>query len=196
MSYELGGDVLRAAQLAKNLSASEAHLRDTEQRMDMAVRGARCRPVEPRSRARGLVGVRNRHEGAWVRAGRKMGSRSLLRAVASGRSQDVGKRCRIGDLEGSGEFNTEYRIIGSDGRTRWIMVRGQVEFDAATRTPLRMRGIVSEITERRQAEERSAARRRNVADGAADGGRAGPDHARQPAGRNRVRLMRAKKWPV
>jgi hypothetical protein len=33
MSYELGGDILRAVQLAKNLSASEAHLRDTEQRI-------------------------------------------------------------------------------------------------------------------------------------------------------------------
>jgi two-component system, LuxR family, sensor kinase FixL len=57
-------------------------------------------------------------------------------------------------LESDGEFSTEYRIIGSDRQTRWVMVRGQVEFDAATHAPLRMRGIVSEITERRQAEER------------------------------------------
>ncbi|HZX90680.1 MAG TPA: hypothetical protein VFE67_08560, partial [Rudaea sp.] len=56
MSYELGGDVLRAVQLAKDLSASEAHLRDTEQRMDMAVRGAG-------------VGLWSRdlvHEDSWV----------------------------------------------------------------------------------------------------------------------------------
>ncbi len=153
MSYELGGDILRAAQLAKNLSASEAHLRDTEQRMDMAVRGA---GVGLWSRdlvhgdswmsetGMGLLGFgpdekwdRERFYERLLPADRK----TLEVAIALA-------------LEGHGEFNTEYRIVGSDRRTRWIMVRGQVEFDAATRTPLSMRGIVSEITERREAEER------------------------------------------
>ena len=151
MSYELGGDVLRAVQLAKNLSASEAHLRETEQRMDMAVRGAR-------------VGLWSRdlvHEDSWV-------SDTGLRVLGFGPDEKWDRahfyeRLLPADREllegaiasaiaGNGEFSIEYRIIGSDQRTRSIMVRGQVEFDAA-RTPLRMRGIVSEITERREAEE-------------------------------------------
>ena len=153
MSYELGGDILRAVQLAKNLSASQAHLRDTEQRMDMAVRGAGV----------GLWSSDIAQEDSWV-------SETGLRVLGFGPDEKWDRdrfyeRLPPADrktlesaiasaIEGQGEFNTEYRIIGSDRRTRWIMVRGQVEFDATTRTPLRMRGIVSEITERRQAEER------------------------------------------
>ncbi len=152
MSYELGGDVLRAVQLAKSLSASQAHQRDTEQRMDMAVRGAG-------------VGLWSRdlvHEDSWV-------SETGMRVLGFGPDEKWDRerfyermpeadrmvlRSAISSaLSGDGEFSTEYRIIGSDGGTRWIMVRGQVEFDA-TRAPLRMRGIVSEITERREAEER------------------------------------------
>ncbi len=157
MSYELGGDILRAVQLAKNLSASEAHLRETEQRMDMAVRGAG-------------IGLWSRdlvHEDSWV-------SETGMRLLGFGPDEEWDrerfyKRLHPGDgeilqsavaaaIHGDGEFATEYRIIGTDGRTRWIMVRGQVEFDEKhfdeRRTPLRMRGIVSEITERREAEER------------------------------------------
>lgn len=152
MSYELGGDVLRAAQLAKSLSASEAHLRDTEQRMDMAVRGAG-------------IGLWSRdlvHEDSWVSetgmrllgfAPDEKWDRARFYERLPPEDREMLQGAVAAAIHGDGEFNTEYRIIGTDGRTRWIMVRGQVEFDA-TRKPLRMRGIVSEITERRQAEER------------------------------------------
>jgi PAS domain S-box-containing protein len=151
MSYELGGDVLRAAQLAQSLSVSEAQLRDTEQRMEMAVRGAR-------------VGLWSRdlvHEDSWVS---ETGMHLLGFGAAEKWDRDrFYQRLPPADrdklqaavaeaIRGSGEFDTEYRITGSDGRIRWIMVRGQVEIDA-DRKPLRMRGVLSEITERRQAEE-------------------------------------------
>ena len=153
MSYELGGDILRAVQLAKNLSASEAHLRDTEQRMDMAVRGAG-------------IGLWSRdlvHEDSWVSetglsvlgfAPDEKWDRDRFYERLPPDDRKVLESAVAAAVNRDGEFSTEYRIIGSDRRTRWIAVRGQVEFDATTRTPLRMRGIVSEITERRLAEER------------------------------------------
>jgi len=157
MSYELGGDVLRAAQLAKNLSASEALLRDTEQRMDMAVRGAG-------------IGLWSRdlvNEDSWVSetglrllgfAAHEKWNRAQFYERLHPEDGEVLQSAIAAATSGGGEFATEYRITGSDGRTRWIMVRGQVEFDEARgdgiRTPLRIRGIVSEISERRQAEER------------------------------------------
>ena len=153
MSYELGGDVLRAAQLAKSLSSSEAHLRDAEQRMDMAVRGARIglwsRDLVKEDSWVSETGLRVLGFGPDERWDRDRFYERLL--SADRKTLEGAIASAIGD-GGGGEFNTEYRIVGSDGRTRWIMVRGQVDFDSA-RTPLRMRGIVSEITERREAEE-------------------------------------------
>ena len=151
MSYELGGDVLRAAQLAQSLSASEARLRDTEQRMEMAVRGAR-------------VGLWSRdlvHEDSWVSetgmhllgfdADEKWDRDHFYQRLPAADGDKL--QAAVAEaIRGSGEFDTEYRITGSDGRIHWIMVRGQVDFDADHK-PLRMRGVLSEITERRQAEE-------------------------------------------
>ncbi|HSE12034.1 MAG TPA: PAS domain S-box protein [Rudaea sp.] len=152
MSYELGGDVLRAAQLAQNLSVSEAHLRDAEQRVDMAVRGAG-------------IGLWTRNlvdEESWVS---ETGMRML--GFAADEKWDRTRfyqRLHPGDaeklqgavaaaLQGEGDLKGEYRIVGSDGRTRWIAVRGQAEFDA-NGVPLRTHGVLIDMTERRQAEER------------------------------------------
>jgi diguanylate cyclase (GGDEF)-like protein/PAS domain S-box-containing protein len=50
-------------------------------------------------------------------------------------------------------FNKEYRIVRqTDHATRWVYELGRLDFDAQDR-PLRMRGTIQDITERRQAEE-------------------------------------------
>jgi PAS domain S-box-containing protein len=151
MSHDLGGAILRAAQLSRNLTLSETNLRDSEQRMDLAVRAAGIgiwtwdiagnegwhspmalrmlgfAPDEPFDRPRFLerVNPADRHamEAAYTAA-----------------------------MQGNGDFRSEYRLAHPDGRTRWIAARGQVEFDSA-RNPLRLGGVVLDITERRQAEE-------------------------------------------
>ncbi len=51
----------------------------------------------------------------------------------------------------SGEINTEYRIVRDDGSTRWIAGNAKVFYDADG-TPLRMVGVNTDITERRQTE--------------------------------------------
>jgi PAS domain S-box-containing protein len=50
-----------------------------------------------------------------------------------------------------GELNLEYRTPERDGRTRWLMARGQPMRDDAGQ-PVRFAGIVLDITERKQAE--------------------------------------------
>ena len=53
----------------------------------------------------------------------------------------------------SGEkFEIECRIAASDASPRWVRMRGLAELDARTHRPLRMTGIVYDITERRQRE--------------------------------------------
>jgi PAS domain S-box-containing protein len=50
------------------------------------------------------------------------------------------------------KLNNEYRIIWPDGRIRWINAAGRGIYDEDDR-PLRMIGICTDVTERRQAEE-------------------------------------------
>jgi len=58
---------------------------------------------------------------------------------------------------GDGSFDHEYRIIRTDGVTRWLAVHGQTFFDGPEPSPnrkaLRAVGVVTDITERKQADE-------------------------------------------
>ena len=152
MGYELGGDMLRATQLAKNLIAAELSLRDTQRRMDQAVYAAD-------------VGLWN-----WDIAGGHSWFSDhalLLLGCSPDENFDMAQliervhpddRHRFDDalLEAAragGNYRCEYRIVLPDGTTRWIVTRGQVEFDAG-RAPTRMDGVLVDTTERKQAEER------------------------------------------
>jgi len=57
-------------------------------------------------------------------------------------------------LESGAPYETEYRIVVADERgtrTRWVEVRGRVEYGADGR-PLRFPGVVQDVTRRREAE--------------------------------------------
>jgi signal transduction histidine kinase len=62
---------------------------------------------------------------------------------------------------GRAPLDFEYRIVRRDGTVRWVRMRGRVERDATGR-PLRRRGVVFDITERREAE--ALARQRELAE--------------------------------
>ncbi|HTN89313.1 MAG TPA: PAS domain S-box protein, partial [Sorangium sp.] len=69
-------------------------------------------------------------------------------------------------LRGEAEYSCEFRIIDSSGRERWIYSRGLVQRDREGR-PLRMTGVLGDITARKLAElalRESEARFRNMAD--------------------------------
>ncbi|MGH7930107.1 MAG: PAS domain-containing sensor histidine kinase, partial [Candidatus Binatia bacterium] len=55
-------------------------------------------------------------------------------------------------LERGDDYVAEYRVISRDGVIDWIGARGGIEFGENGR-PLRMRGIVIDITDRKRAEE-------------------------------------------
>lgn len=72
--------------------------------------------------------------------------------------------CFTQALSGAGEYNDEFRTIWPDGSVHWLWTRGRVYFDK-TGEPLRIAGIVVDITERKrlQMTEQSAVERLNEA---------------------------------
>ena len=62
---------------------------------------------------------------------------------------------RSQDPTGDGFFETEHRIIRTDGAVRWLLVRGRTLFDGegAERRPVRAVGIAWDVTARKKAEE-------------------------------------------
>ena len=54
-----------------------------------------------------------------------------------------------------GDFLTEYRVVHTDGSTRWVRAAGRVLFEGAgeARRPVRFLGTMQDVTERRHAEE-------------------------------------------
>ncbi len=55
-------------------------------------------------------------------------------------------------IAGDGDYEAEYRVLHADGSEHWINARGRVFFDAG-REPVRIIGVVQDVTERRLAEE-------------------------------------------
>ena len=71
------------------------------------------------------------------------------------RSQAIAERRR--------EHNTEYRIVGADGKVQWIESRGLVSYDGDGR-PIRMVGVNIDITERKRAGDRLQESERKLRD--------------------------------
>jgi PAS domain S-box-containing protein len=55
-------------------------------------------------------------------------------------------------IENGDNFESEYRIVGRDQSTRWVVARGRVDRDD-TGKPLRLPGVVVDITQRKTAED-------------------------------------------
>jgi PAS domain S-box-containing protein len=144
MSYELGGDILRSTRLAADLLRSEL-------RLDVAIRAARV----------GLWNCEMAADRFWVSPDGMALLRETTpefdrqRLLASVLPDDrAGLLLAFERAVDTGEVECEFRLgaAGPEGH-RWIAVRGQLEFTADGK-PLRMSGILADITRRKHDEER------------------------------------------
>ena len=161
MGYELSYDLLHAAQLARQLQASEAELRETQDRMELAANAAELGmwmwdivrdEVWITDKGRALLGFAPLEKIDFNRFRNRLhpeDRESVLQAVE--------KSLRTG-----AEYESEYRAVLPDGQVRWIAGRGQVEFNCDGQ-PVRMRGVAVDITKRKQAEEQTAHQRNEIA---------------------------------
>ena len=161
MGYELSYDLLHAAQLARQLQASETELRETQERMELAANAAELGmwmwdivrdEVWITDKGRALFGFAPSEKIDFNRFRNRLhpeDRESVLQAVE--------KSLRTG-----AEYESEYRAVLPDGQVRWIAGRGQVEFNGDGQ-PVRMRGVSLDITKRKQAEEQAARHRNEMA---------------------------------
>jgi PAS domain S-box-containing protein len=143
MSSELSREVVRTAQLSRSL-------RESEQQMALATEAAN-------------LGIWYRYlPGNQIWANSKW--RELYGFTASERLDIEGimdrlhpddrgqaRQALVTAVEGSGHYNSEYRVVHPDGQIRWLASRGDVEFNKSQ--PSLVRGASIDISLRKVAEE-------------------------------------------
>lgn len=161
MSYELGGEVLRAAQLARSLTKSQSDLRDSERQMTLAAEAAGLGlwnwDLESddfwfTSQGSGLPGFSSIND--------RIGREHVITRIHPD-DLEVMRKAREAAINGTGVFFSEFRLLPQSGGMRWLTANGEVEY-AQDGHARRLHGVIYDVTERRQAEERF----RLVVDGA------------------------------
>jgi two-component system, LuxR family, sensor kinase FixL len=161
VGYELGGEVLRAAQLARSLTKTESDLRESQQQMALAVEAAG-------------IGLWNWDIGSdspcltghgndlfdMRPVGNRMDGEHAITGVHPDDVESM-RQAREEAIQGTGVYFAEFRLLPLSGGTRWLAARGKVEYSPDGQAQC-LRGVVYDVTERRQAEERF----RLVVDGA------------------------------
>ena len=151
MGYELTSDVVRAEQLARQLQASEAALRDNEQHMSLAASAAELTMWMwdiPRDEFRTMG------EGGTLSSCTKSDKINFDRFLEKvhPEDRDAIRQAVAKAVNDGGEYESEYRFVLPDGQVRWMAGRGRIEF--SDRKAVVMRGVSLDITRRKQAEER------------------------------------------
>ena len=151
MAYELSYDVLRAATLAQQLQASEAGLREFEERVTLAAEAAHLGVWEYDMTAdRIWVSDKVRQLFEFPPDDEITNEKFQKRVHPEDRAARDRVMQRAIRIQGS--YETEYRIVLHDGTVRWIGGRGRYLPEKDGKSP-RVLGVSMDITERKQAEE-------------------------------------------
>lgn len=153
MSYELGGEVLRSAQLARSLEKIESDLRDSEQQMALAAKAAGLGlwnwDLESdeflfNSQGSDLLGFPSDNE--------RIGREHVITRIHPG-DLEVMRKARETAINGTGVFFSEFRLLPPSGGARWLTANGEVKYSPDGHATC-LHGVIYDVTERRQAEER------------------------------------------
>jgi two-component system, LuxR family, sensor kinase FixL len=152
VGYPLSAEVLRSAQLERQLQVSEAKLRDTERRMTLAAEAAHLTLWEWDIVRDEIWATNERRERPGVDSLEKSDFNRFLQSLhPDDRAAVTAAMAKA--LAGDGAYESKHRVVRPNGKTWWVAARGRVEFDDGHK-PIRMRGISMDITAQKHAEEK------------------------------------------
>src|SRR5436305_8401569 len=154
MAYELSYDLLHAAHLAQQLQASEANLRETQERMELAASAAKL-GMWTWDIARNEIWITDKGRALFGFAPSEKLDLDRFRSAVHPEDRELVFQAVQNSLRTGAEYEAEYRVLLPDGQLRWIAGRGRLEFNGDGQ-PVRMRGASVDITKRKQAEELAA----------------------------------------
>jgi two-component system sensor kinase FixL len=161
MGYELSNDMLQTVQLAQKLEASEANLRETQQRIELAASAAEL-GMWMWDIPRNEIWITDKGRVLFGFAPSEKLDFDRFRSTLHPEDREAVLRAVESSLRTGTEYRSEYRVILPDGKLRWIAGRGHVEFNGNGR-PVRMRGASFDITKLKHAEEQAARQRNEMA---------------------------------
>ena len=151
MACELSYDVLRAATLTRQLQASEAGLREFEERVRLAADAAQLGVWEfDPATERIWVSDKIRELFQFPPTG-DITYAEFQRRV-HGEDREARDQVMRQAIQTQAGYETEYRIVLSDGTIRWIGGRARCLPDGDGKS-MRLLGVSMDITERKQAQE-------------------------------------------
>lgn len=152
VGYPLSAEVLRSAQLERQLQASQARLSETERRMTLAAEAAHLTLWEWDILRDEIWATNERRGVSGANSLEKLDFNRFLHSLHPDDRRGV-TSAMTKAVKGDGVFESKHRIVRRNGKTVWIAARGRVEFDQR-RNPIRMRGISMDITAQKHAEEK------------------------------------------
>jgi len=150
MAYGLSSDVLRASQLVVKLQASEAGLRESEERMTLAAEAANL-GIWINDLARQEIWATQKWRELFGFSGSdRLDLEGILQRVHP-EDREVVNQMLTKVLASGGNYEAEYRLLLRDGKIRWIASRGRVEFNGNGK-PALLRGVSVDVTQRHAVE--------------------------------------------
>jgi len=150
----LGRQVISQLELRRNLAQrqqTEAFLRESEQRLKLALQAAKLGSWQLDLKTLELSTSSQCHINFGLSPEVNFTYSKLLACIHPDDRSDV-QECIRQAIESHGDYEAEYRCIWPDGSIHWILARGTVIYDADN-APMRMTGVTLDVTERKQAEE-------------------------------------------
>ena len=161
MTLHLMTDVAHVASLSQLLELSESHLREAGERVELAAAAAKLGFWDWNARRDSIWATDQFRRAFGLRDSDTIDFQRLLETIHPddrSRVRSVAEHA----LQNGGEYDTHARIVLPDGRTRWLGARGRVDLNSGG-TPVLMRGVVFDLTDRKQADSEAARQRNELA---------------------------------